>query len=365
MSSFKEIARNIKLKSLLTKGTEVLTAASYLTKSRDPVNIALSAIKAVTTIANITEVNLQSYIVEVKWSKIDISQRLVNPLFDIACAETKDIISSSDNCTVVSLNGIAIAKTNNGIFTYKKSEIKNAKKILLKMLGDHCTNTERIRMSSKLTGPYGHSEFVFEKEEAPEAFTSGTLEDVYKRLKKFSNVGLSRTILLWGPPGTGKTSIANGLAKKIGGLCIEIFASDIQAFTDIDLVRAMAPTVIIVNDIDHIQHPTEAILNFFEDVKKVAKVVIITANTVDLKQALKRPGRFDELVNVKNLSGDVFDKVAGDMVRYVKPTKEQEEELKKWPVAFLQELVHRVSNLGIEVFSEEYEELKQRVDNDT
>ncbi len=139
-------------------------------------------------------------------------------------------------------------------------------------------------------------------------------------------------ILLYGPPGCGKTLLAKAVAHEVNATFIRIVASELaQKFIGegarivkevFNLARKKAPTIILIDEIDAIAskrldvgtsgereiHRTLtqllAELDGFDPLDNVK--VIATTNRIDiLDPAILRPGRFDRIVEIPlpNLKG--------------------------------------------------------------
>ncbi|PVU74455.1 AAA family ATPase, partial [Acidianus hospitalis] len=164
----------------------------------------------------------------------------------------------------------------------------------------------------------------------------GGLEDVKQQLReaiewqiKFpdvftkSGIRAPKGVLLFGPPGTGKTMLAKAVATESGANFIAVRGPEVlskwvgeseKAIREIfRRARQTAPTVIFFDEIDsiapmrgfaHDSGVTERIVNQLlaemDGITPLNKVVVIAAtNRPDiLDPALLRPGRFDRLVYV-------------------------------------------------------------------
>jgi hypothetical protein len=130
-----------------------------------------------------------------------------------------------------------------------------------------------------------------------------------------------RGILLFGPPGTGKTMLARALAREAGARFIHVKATDVvskwygeaerklqEAF---DWARQERPSVLFFDEIDAIAPEREGaheathrlVSTFLENLDglELSEGVIVVAATnrpESVDPALTRPGRFDRLVEV-------------------------------------------------------------------
>jgi transitional endoplasmic reticulum ATPase len=164
----------------------------------------------------------------------------------------------------------------------------------------------------------------------------GGLEDVKEALKEsviwplndpenFEALGIRppRGILLYGPPGCGKTYIAKALANEAGVNFISVKGPEIlskwvgeseQRLRDIfRRAKQVAPSIILFDEIDAIaarrglsagtrvtEQVVSQLLTEMSGVEEMKDVVIMaTTNRPDiLDSALLRPGRFDRLIYV-------------------------------------------------------------------
>jgi len=148
---------------------------------------------------------------------------------------------------------------------------------------------------------------------------------VLENPKRFSDYGISipNGILLYGPPGCGKTYISTKLSKKLNLKMYTISASDVGSIyihgTSMkidDVIKSAkwnAPSILFIDEIDSLfqkrsslsgkdAHKFEEIGQFLASINNISKhkvILIATTNAPGvIDEALLRPGRIDKLVYV-------------------------------------------------------------------
>jgi proteasome regulatory subunit len=143
----------------------------------------------------------------------------------------------------------------------------------------------------------------------------------------FRELGIEppKGVLLYGPPGCGKTLLAKAVAAESGATFISLVASElVQKFIGegarivrelFDLARRKAPSIVFIDEVDaiaakrieigtsgerEVQRTLMQLLAEIDGFKPLDRVKVIAAtNRIDiLDPAILRPGRFDRIIEV-------------------------------------------------------------------
>jgi SpoVK/Ycf46/Vps4 family AAA+-type ATPase len=141
--------------------------------------------------------------------------------------------------------------------------------------------------------------------------------------ERFAEYGLDPVsgVLLYGPPGCGKTYTAGALAGELGYYFLEVTPADLtsqymgkpaQNVSDLfEIARANQPCVVFTDELDAMagnrsddmntseQQAVNQLLTALEDIEDEDIVVLGATNLVeDIDPAIRRSGRFDERIEI-------------------------------------------------------------------
>ncbi|MBL0212710.1 MAG: AAA family ATPase [Myxococcales bacterium] len=189
------------------------------------------------------------------------------------------------------------------------------------------------------------------------------MRELGDRMRRFVAAGQSRSYLLGGPPGTGKSVAIRWMIEQLGLTSVRIdlgvlaklhgpHSSSLSTSLE-TLLRLLRPQAMILDDLDRVA-VTAPLLSFLEMARRTCIVVVGSANSVSkLMGAAVRPGRFDDIVRVDRLDPVVLRTLlAADA--------DLHERLATLPAAYVVEFATRRRVLGREQALVELDELIDR-----
>jgi hypothetical protein len=206
-----------------------------------------------------------------------------------------------------------------------------------------------------------------------EAYVSPFNEDkLVMDIKKFFDKGYNRSMLFYGPPGSGKTTLAIRLTEHLNGNILILNGWSLANRTTgsiFDAINVVNPLVILFDDLDRISQ-METLLGDLERLNREIfdkkRLFIATVNSIEkIPSALRRPGRFDHAIefnahNDVNVRKEILKIHAnsigvslGDKLDHLAEITDE------MTGAYLKEVVKRIDVLGMEDIDQHIEHMKE------
>lgn len=246
-------------------------------------------------------------------------------------------------------------KSENGLISFylERDNIENSLKLIKKIFFERFNNN-KIVVSIK------DKKIKFDEDRLNKDFIMfRRCEEYIADINKFLSKNHNRSILFYGPPGSGKSNIIAGIIST-NSLSTLKFANidSLDSNTIVEIIKIFSPDCIVLEDLDHAKHEQlNTLLEKLEQFTMNVKLILGSANQVsNLDNALIRPGRFDQAIEVKSLDAEVI-------MSLVNEDKELFELTKDFPVAYIKELMKRVEVLGKDVALKSIDDIIIRVQN--
>ena len=277
-------------------------------------------------------------------------------------------IRTNDDATIIRMidaEGIKMGYTMNtrlnvpGTIYVDTAKLKEAQALIKKILWESLKDSNLVMRQNKRVGTSeDDSRVVFESDDAFHPLASERATTYAAYLKRCIDADVPRSVMLYGPPGTGKSTMARTIVENLGMRSFRIRVEDVanlESSTLFEAITIFEPDSIILDDFDR-AHAQAQLLETLEFFQRHVKLVIATVNNRNsLDEAILRPGRFDEMLFVKTMDGDVVRSILGTYA------DEAYELVKNWPIAFIQEYVKRRRFMSAAEASESTIELSKRV----
>jgi len=352
-----------KIKKMFRVGSEIFNALSPFIEKQTPLNALKSAFLVGKVVVDDLEIWPDDYFENWEmpytgdFSKMIRAALIGNPYNIIRTSEDSIVIH------IVHLEGIKFGYVLNtrtdhvGAVYVEPDNTKKAKEILKRELWKLLKNDNIVLRKSK-TSANKEEVVLLETDDAFLPLPSKRASEYSSYLKKCIDAGVSRSVLLYGPPGTGKSTMARTIINNLGMKSFRIRVEDIgciDSSTIFEAISIFEPDAVIFDDFDRSTEQA-SLLETLEFFQRHVKLVIATVNNKNmLDEAILRPGRFDELVQIKLMDEDVVRKILGENL------EEHFELVKEWPIAFIQEYVKRLRFMNPDEAEKSVRELAHRV----
>lgn len=349
-------------------GTELISAAQPVIENQTPITIAKSALGVGKVLIDNLELWPDDFFDD-SWETpypADFNGMLMSAL---ANKPYKTLKTSDESCTVHLVQfedvevGYIFNKRTNSIMNriyFPTGKVERARELIKKELWRLMKNDNVVLRHVKRprANDYEASPVALEVDDAFKPLPSKRASEYSGYLKKCIDAGVSRSVMLYGPPGTGKSTMARTIVDNLGLRSFRIRVEDIghlETSTIFEAIDMFEPDAVILDDFDRSSEQS-ALLETLEYFQRHVKLVLATVNHKNrLDEAILRPGRFDELLQVKKMDDDVLLSVLGE------EHKDAYEIVKEWPIAFVQEYVKRLRFMSAEEATESVIELANRV----
>lgn len=124
---------------------------------------------------------------------------------------------------------------------------------------------------------------------------------IAERVGKYWGAGVHRSVLLYGPRGSAKTSLACSVSMQLAGSYLRVPSSALDEAA-LELLSHLRVKAVVIDDLD--RHEGNA-LELLERLNAVVPLVWVTVNDAGaLDSALTRPGRCDLAIEVSGLDAE-------------------------------------------------------------
>lgn len=251
--------------------------------------------------------------------------------------------------------GFAVENNDvNGVFvhTTHAERLKSELPDLVKRFVD----SDTIVLQRKIDGNSESIELRADKYEGLRG--SKTADDIVSLMRRYMQAGFSRSLLMFGMAGSGKSTLARVIVHDLGLRTLRIKVEDVgqlNVTTMGQLIEYIQPEAVIIDDFDR-SSDQRRLLELMETLKRSVKIIIATINDRDnLDEAIMRPGRFDELIEINTLDPEVVRNVLGEY-------QDAYDTVKDWPIAFINEYIVRRSVTSAEQAKASLAELSERIE---
>lgn len=225
---------------------------------------------------------------------------------------------------------------------------RRAEEILQQMTSEIFWSRRKSKnlMISTVRSEFGSEKKMSIQDDFNRAVYRSVLSDsLLDRCQQFIKAGENRTVMLFGPPGTGKSTAAHRLIHDMDIRSLRIPVEVLHNISNDEMqviFNIIKPEAVVMDDFDRC-HEQDRLLEQLERLRNSVKLVIATVNDLDrLDEAILRPGRFDELIEVDRLDSVAIRNMLGIYA------DDSFDIVKDWPVAFIEEFIRRRRVMGLD-----------------
>ncbi len=356
-----------KVKRLVRVGSDVFSAATPYIEKPSPLNAARAAFMIGKIIVDDLEVWPEDYFDdswESPWPE-DFTRIILKALK----GKPVQVIKTSDEAMLIHVHhfkGIKFGYVANKRHEYvpevfvQLHDLEKAKAVIKEELWRLMKNDNIVLRQVKVKSATAEAfnSISLEVDDAFRPMPSKRAGEYSLYLRKCIDANVSRSVMLYGPPGTGKSTMARTIVESLGMKSFRIRVEDIahiETSAVFESISIFEPDAVILDDFDRSDSQSK-LLETLEFFQQHVKLVIATVNNKNnLDEAILRPGRFDELLQIKQMDDDVVRAVLGNDHAAAYDT------VKDWPVAFIQEYVKRLRFMNPDEAAASVKELAQRV----